>query len=346
MKKTSSKVTFNLLKNGLIVAVLFATTFSANLLAQEFSLTVKANEGGTAIGFAVADTLTYAEAFPNAGYLFLYWTDNTDKVISEQNPYYFNLVSDTELFANFTKKDYFTVTTISTHYSGGIVEGAGDFKEGETAKLTVTPNVADCYKFLHWSDSEGNVISEKHLLEFVVVSDITVFANFEDLSYFVWVSADNGGWVYTDTIRGCDEEPVIVEAFASEGYKFLHWSNGVGDVISTENPYSVIGDGTVLVANFVEETSNIATSIASSTVSISPNPTVSDVTVSFDLVSSGNLTVTLSNLLGQELFEIHNDFTNAGPFSKTFSINTLPKGMYYLNIIHNGTVKVEKVIKQ
>jgi len=76
-----------------------------------------------------------------------------------------------------------------------------------------------------------------------------------------------------------------------------------------------------------------------------PNPTEAHTTVSVDLETAGNLTITLNNLLGQELMVIHNDFAPAGEFTRTFSINTLSKGVYYLKIVHNGNVKVEKVIR-
>jgi len=90
---------------------------------------------------------------------------------------------------------------------------------------------------------------------------------------------------------------------------------------------------------------NIEETIKNHTVNIYPNPTVSDFTVSFDLETAGNLTVTLNDLLGQELFEIYNDFTVEENFTKTFSLKDLPIGVYYLKIVHNGNVRVEKVIR-
>ena len=90
---------------------------------------------------------------------------------------------------------------------------------------------------------------------------------------------------------------------------------------------------------------NIEETIKNHTVNIYPNPTVSDFTVSFDLETAGNLTVTLNDILGQELFEIYNAFTVEGNFTKPFSLKELPIGVYYLKIVHNGNVRVEKVIR-
>jgi len=79
---------------------------------------------------------------------------------------------------------------------------------------------------------------------------------------------------------------------------------------------------------------------------LSPNPTNSTVTMTLHLKDVGNLTVTLNNILGQELFEIYSGFANAGNFTKTFSVEALPKGVYYLKISHNGKMQMAKVIKK
>ena len=76
-----------------------------------------------------------------------------------------------------------------------------------------------------------------------------------------------------------------------------------------------------------------------------PNPTTATSTLSLDLEQAGILTITLNNLLGEELLELHNGFVDTGTYTQTFSIETLPIGVYYLKIIHNGNVKVEKVIR-
>jgi hypothetical protein len=60
----------------------------------------------------------------------------------------------------------------------------------------------------------------------------------------------------------------------------------------------------------------------------------------------GNLTVTLHNILGQEIMELHSGFTDTRRFIKTFSMETLPIGVYYIKITHNGNTKIEKVVRK
>ena len=76
-----------------------------------------------------------------------------------------------------------------------------------------------------------------------------------------------------------------------------------------------------------------------------PNPTEATSTITLDWQAAGNLKITLNDLLGRELFELHNAFEDTGTFTKTFSIEALPLGVYYLKIIHNGNIKIEKVIR-
>jgi len=81
-------------------------------------------------------------------------------------------------------------------------------------------------------------------------------------------------------------------------------------------------------------------------ISLAPNPTDASTTLSFDLDVAGNLTITLTDLLGAELFELHNEFTAAGTFTKTFSLENILTGSYFLKINHNGNISYEKIIKE
>ena len=80
-------------------------------------------------------------------------------------------------------------------------------------------------------------------------------------------------------------------------------------------------------------------------ITITPNPTHNGTTLTFTLLTSGNLTITLVDLEGKELVEIHNAQTEAGEFTKTFSMSKFPKGVYFIKIKHNGNIKTEQIIR-
>jgi hypothetical protein len=79
--------------------------------------------------------------------------------------------------------------------------------------------------------------------------------------------------------------------------------------------------------------------------SITPNPTSGETTLSFTVLTSGNLDIKLVNVSGQELLEIHNAYIEAGEFTTNVAMSKFPTGVYYLRISHNGNVTMEKVIR-
>jgi len=79
--------------------------------------------------------------------------------------------------------------------------------------------------------------------------------------------------------------------------------------------------------------------------SVSPNPTTNGTTLTLEVLTAGSLNIKLVNVEGQELMELHNAHTEAGEFTKNFTMSNLPQGVYYLRISHNGNVKMEKVIR-
>ena len=79
--------------------------------------------------------------------------------------------------------------------------------------------------------------------------------------------------------------------------------------------------------------------------SVSPNPTSNGTTLTLEVLTAGSLNIKLVNVEGQELMELHNAHTEAGEFTRNFTMSNLPQGVYYLRISHNGNVKMEKVIR-
>jgi len=56
--------------------------------------------------------------------------------------------------------------------------------------------------------------------------------------------------------------------------------------------------------------------------------------------------IVLCDILGQELVEVYNDFTSDGDglFTRTFSTEHLAKGVYFLKILIDGNIVVEKIV--
>lgn len=332
-------------------AILFSTflfiLFMCNisLFAQQtYTLTVIANEGGTATGSATViagDSANYPtiQAFHNKGSAFSHWSNTDGDVISTSNPYRVYLVSDTTLYANFTEAPGDYLVKVAGFNSAG----GGYYDEGETATLTAIPD--SCQKFLNWRDYDGNVISLDNPLEIIVVSDTTLYVNFEDLRHWVEIKENIGGNIDT-TYYGYTCDTIInVEAFPEEGYEFLNWTDKNNNFISKDNPLIMTATKDVtLTANFVP-LSSVNESLVES-IRITPNPINEVATLTLTLETEGNLKIGLNDLLGNEILEIYNGFNNTGTFTKPFSIKALPSGMYFLKVLYNGNTITKKVVKE
>jgi hypothetical protein len=84
--------------------------------------------------------------------------------------------------------------------------------------------------------------------------------------------------------------------------------------------------------------------IQNSTISIYPNPTSADFTVSFELEKPCNIQMILQDLTGREVLNIFDGFANAGTFTRGISTEHLSRGVYFLKIMINGHSTVEKIV--
>lgn len=97
----------------------------------------------------------------------------------------------------------YTVTTICnpseagsiTCSVGGNARAAGVLTLASCTELTVTATPDEGYKFINWTDGNGNVLSTNKAYSFYVTEDITLKANFEYATYtgIVWKNLFYGG---------------------------------------------------------------------------------------------------------------------------------------------------------
>jgi hypothetical protein len=75
-----------------------------------------------------------------------------------------------------------------------------------------------------------------------------------------------------------------------------------------------------------------------------PNPATDNTTITLELQQASQVHISLNDVLGREIKQIYNAFTDAGTFTQSFTTTAIPKGIYYLKIFIGGDVKVEKVV--
>ena len=117
---------------------------------------------------------------------------------------------------------------------GGGVTGETEqvVKEGEDGS-TVTAVADFGYKFVQWSDG----VTEETRTDLGVTGDLSVTARFKETDRFILLyGATEGGFVSGDTIQTVYKggNGNAVEAVASEGYRFVKWSDGMTSAVRTD----------------------------------------------------------------------------------------------------------------
>ena len=197
--------------------------------------------GGTATvnksGFTYGETCTLT-ATPNAGYVFVNWTDDTDTEVSTSATYSFPVTAGGNYFANFNVSlaDY-VITASCNPADAGTVTGAGTYASGATCTLTATANPGST--FLFWTKDGGTFAgNDTETISFTVTANAEYVANFSQETYLITVAANPseagtvtgaGGYTYNQSCT--------IEATANSGYVFEKWTKDGADV-STDNPYT------------------------------------------------------------------------------------------------------------
>ena len=130
------------------------------------------------------------------------------------------------------QEEKFHVTIKANDNSMGIVtidSTDGSYKKGEKAEVIAVAN--EGFRFVNWTDAEGNVISDSNPYVFEVTKDLDLTANFEKIedSYLIYVESPdpqmgtvtmdpaNEGNIYKEGTE------ITVKAEPKAGYEFAQW---------------------------------------------------------------------------------------------------------------------------
>ncbi len=127
---------------------------------------IAVNPSGNEFDAGTEITLSVTENF---GYHFTSWTDAQGNVVSDKNPYTFEISANTDLTANFDKNNvyalnYTAIDDMGNKYgnqnlvtflpAGNIIDGVHYYEEGTDVKLTVANN--KILSFTGWEDGTTN----------------------------------------------------------------------------------------------------------------------------------------------------------------------------------------------
>ena len=176
----------------------------------KYQLSVTAAEGGTVStsgGEFVSGSPITVTASPNSGYSFVNWTGDGS---STSSSFTFNLLSNTNLTANFQLIINSYNIVLSAGDGGTVSSEGGEFEEGSEITFSATPN--EGFEFVEWSDGNtdiertitiNNNVSISAVFQIIEIKNITL--KFNGIGK-VWIEAitilDNGYLVGNDEDSG------------------------------------------------------------------------------------------------------------------------------------------------
>ncbi|MBO7133457.1 MAG: C10 family peptidase [Bacteroidales bacterium] len=312
----------------------------ANFSISTFTISASANpaEGGTVEG---ADEYTYGQtatlrATANENYNFTNWTEDGE-VVSSDAEYSFTVTADRTLVANFIyNSTVYNITATANPTDGGTIDGAGEYREGETVSLSASANPD--YHFVNWTENDI-VVSVNADYSFTAREDRNLVANFQKDRYTVYVTTN---LLEAGTIEGDGEyavgETATLIATANENYRFVNWTEA-GEELSTETEYSfVVTRDRYIVANFIYEMSVDVIELGS--ISVYPNPTRGMFKVGFGSIN-GDVTCQIVNASGSVIETRELNVTDGSEF--VFDCNVAP-GVYFVRVISDDRVWTESIV--
>lgn len=145
----------------------------------------------------------------------------------------------------------YTLSLVAEPEEGGQVTGGGSF--APDTEVTFSATAAGGYAFLNWTTPDGSVFSELTENTVIMTEDLSLTANFEKLEYTVSLAAspEAGGTVTGAGTYDYQEEVTIV-AEAAEGYEFVNWTDGSGQLFAAtpQATFDMPAENLELTANF------------------------------------------------------------------------------------------------
>ena len=233
---------------------------------EKFHVTIKTNDNS--MGTVTIDSAdgSYKKgekaeviAVANEGFRFVNWTDAEGNVISDSNPYVFEVTKDLDLTANFEKiEDSYLIYVESPDPQMGTVtmDPANEgniYKEGTEITVKAEPKAG--YEFAQWlevTEADGEEVltpveGAQAEYKFHAESDRVLRAEFRlapvpETYYRVVVQSndENMGTVSMDKEDGAYKEGVTayVKAEAKEGFEFVGWKEkGQTEYVSKDAEY-------------------------------------------------------------------------------------------------------------
>jgi len=292
-----------------------------------------------------SSSLVHLTAIPDTDYKFVGWTGDLS---GTSNPDSIFMDADKAVTAIFEPIPEYT---LSTHIENGTIymdPAGGTYQEGTNVKLTVVAD--DRYSFESWS---GDLSGSANPVIITMNGNKVVTAELKKYLYTLEVSAANGSVnIFQESDTYFPGTPVILEAIPDDGYEFNKWE---GDLSGSLNPTSLIMDSDKFITALFDPITSIPDpgifSNRNTLYQNYPNPFSQKTNISYCLADAVHVTLTVSNMLGQKVSTLVNEYQDAGEyeinwFARDEAWETLPPGLYiYLLKTSNGFSQAKQALQ-
>ncbi|OAV69986.1 Listeria-Bacteroides repeat domain [Bacteroidales bacterium Barb6] len=242
---TANPYTFTVEKNTELQANFEDNHYIVSLSADKQMGTAQADKKE---GY-VYNTRATVTALPNGEFHFVKWTNQEGDFLSANSSYTFTVTENTLVQAHFETNSL----QVRLYADNGRITppGSGTYQYNTEARVMAEADYG--YHFVKWTNAKGESLSTNNPYTFVVKEYTEVRANFVGNSCLVNVLAVNGGKAVLGGGTYPYNNEVGLTADAGYGYHFEKWTNANNESLSTDNPYTFVVKGDVLVKAYFAE---------------------------------------------------------------------------------------------
>jgi uncharacterized repeat protein (TIGR02543 family) len=284
------------------------------------------------------------EAVPDPGWTFTGWSGG---LTGTENPDTVVVASDTTITANFTQTHFVLTRNVLGSGTINAVPDSIVYAPGDTVIVTAVPDTG--WTFEGWSDGLAGSENPDTL---VMGSDTTVTATFAQITYSVTVNTVGNGQVTRapDQPSYAPGDTVVVTAVPDSAWSFKDWT---GDLVSTENPDTVIVDSSMTItATFDPIPTAITSTGVPAFVSVMqnyPNPFARSTVIRYGLPAAAPAVLEVYDVRGRLV--ARNDLPGRSPGWHEFRFDSfdargrrLPAGVYFYRLKAAGTMVTKKMV--
>ena len=331
---------YPLLQGTLWAGSNYSISFISDVFTIYALLTLEAvpAQGGSVAGggtYLTGDQVT-VEAVAAQGYVFVTWKDDQDNDISSEAAFTYTMAGvNATLFAHFAPVTY-TLTLIAQPEDGGVLQGAGQYTEGEQVEVVAIAN--EGFVFAGWFLDDALLSPDEAYSFAMPAQDYTLRAEFDAepppaYTLSITVEPENGGTVSGEGSYA-EGETVEVAATANAGFLFKGWYEGE-ELMSNQAVYSFDMPARDLTLRAVFDPENHVPATELSLLRVYPNP-ASDY---LNVVAEGVITrLELLDVSGRGILTM-----DGGGSQIQIPTGHLEPGVYFLRVTTAKGLQVRKI---